>query len=126
MQIAFVLMLSVRFIFYVWSDNTLQHSSNETIHHQEYDDHPKSKPNTITKSTLQAELSRAFKKFLSSVAFSVPKGVVGKFVSTLRKIGLPIRAAALTQCNEIISSERCLQLVAHNDEGLIQVSAMNV
>ena len=96
------------------------------MHHQEYEDHPNSKTNKITKFTLQAELSRAFTSFVSSVAFTVPKGVVGRFVSTLRKIGLPVPAAALTQCNEIITFERCFQLVVHNNEGLKEVSAMNL
>ena len=77
------------------SGNTLQHLSNESNNHQVYDDHPMSKTNTITKFTLQAESSRDFKKFLSSVAFAVPKGVVGRSVlETLRKIGLPVPTAA--------------------------------
>ena len=61
-----------------------------------------SKTNTITKFTLQAESSRDFKTILSSVAFAVPKGVVGRSVlETLRKIGLPVPAAAHKACDTI-------------------------
>ena len=33
---------------------------------------------------------------------------------------------ALTQCNEIITLKKCFPLAAHNDEGLKQVSAINL
>lgn len=85
------------FILYVRSAHTLQHSPQDQVAHEFYRDHSISEVHTVTKFTLQAESSRGFKKFLSALAFAVPKGVVGQSVlKTLRKIGLPDPTAVST------------------------------